>query len=155
MSKQKETTALARPRDPFFGDFGLTRPGLFRQMLADIWGDTPHFATPSMPIPAVDIAETDKSYVVTAELPGCKPEDVSVEVHEGVLSIRGEKKSERSEEGEHSRWTERSFGSFHRSFRLAPDAQEDHIEASYKNGVLTVEIARSEESKPKVVRVKG
>ncbi len=154
MSKQTESKALARPRDPFFGDFGLSRPGLFRQMLADLWGDNPQFATPTLPVPAVDIVENEKSYVVTAELPGCKPEDVSVEIHEGVLTIRGEKKSERSDESEHSRWTERSFGSFHRSFRLAPDAEEDRIEASYKDGVLTVEIAKSEASKPKVVRVK-
>lgn len=155
MGKQKESTSVARPRDPFYGDFGLSRPNLFRQLLADVWGDTPQLATPELPVPAIDITESDKAYVVTAELAGCKPEDVSVEIHEGVLSIRGEKKSERSEETEQSRWTERSFGSFHRSFRLAPDTAQDRIDASFKDGVLTVEIAKSEENKPRVVRVKS
>ena len=155
MSKQKESTSLARPRDPVYGDFGLSRPSLFRQLLADAWGDTPRFASSDLPIPAVDISENDKAYVVTAELAGCKPEDVCVEVHEGVLSIRGEKKSERSEETEQSRWKERSFGSFHRSFRLAPDASQDRIDASFKNGVLCIEIAKTEENKPRVVRVKS
>ena len=155
MSKQQVSTVVARPRDPFYSDFGLTRPSLFRQLLADAWGENPQFATSDLPVPAVDIVENDKAYVVTAELAGCKPEDVSVEVHEGVLSIRGEKKSERSEKTEQSRWTERSYGSFHRSFRLAPDAAPDRVDASFKNGVLTIEIAKTEENKPRVVRVKS
>jgi HSP20 family protein len=155
MTRQKESTSVARPRDPFYGDFGLSRPNLFRQLLADAWGDTPQIATSDLPVPAIDVAENDDAYVVTAELAGCKPEDVTVEVHEGVLSIRGEKNSERSGETEQSRWTERRFGSFNRSFRLAPDAAQDRVDASFKNGVLTVEIAKTEENKPRVVRVKS
>jgi HSP20 family protein len=155
MKQREEPTSAVRPRDPFYSDFSLSRPSLFRQLMSDLWSDAPRFASSDLPIPAIDIAETDKAYVVTAELAGCKAEDVSVEVHEGVLSIRGEKKSERSEETEQSRWTERSFGTFHRSFRLAPDASQDQIDASFKNGVLTVEIAKTEENKPKVVRVQS
>ena len=155
MRQQEEPTSAIRPRDPFYSDFSLSRPSLFRQLMGDLWGDAPRFSGADLPIPAIDIAETDKAYVVTAELAGCKPEDVSVEIHEGVLSIRGEKKSERSAETEQARWTERSFGSFHRSFRLAPDASQDEIDASFKNGVLTVKIEKTEENKPKVVRVKS
>ena len=155
MKQQREPTSAVRARDPFYGDFGLSRPSLVRQLMGDLWGDMPRLASADLPIPAIDIAETDKAYVVTAELAGCKPEDVSVEVHEGVLSIRGEKKSERCEETEKSRWTERSFGSFHRSFRLAPDASQDKIDASFVNGVLTVEIEKTQENKPRVVRVKS
>jgi HSP20 family protein len=155
MRKQQEATSALRPRDPFYGDFMLSRPSLFRQLLGDAWGDLPQLSSPDLPVPAIDITENDKAYVVTAELAGCKPEDVSVEVHEGVLSIRGEKKSERSEKTEQARWTERTYGTFHRSFRLAPDAAQDQIDASFKNGVLTVEIAKTEENKPRVVRVKS
>jgi len=155
MSRQKESKSLTRPRDPFYGDFGLSRPSLFRQLLADAWDDTPQFSTADLPVPAIDVAENDDAYVVTAELAGCKPEDVTVEIHDGVLSIRGEKKSERSGETERSRWTERQFGSFNRSFRLAPDAAQDRVDAAFKNGVLTVEIAKTEENKPRVVRVKS
>jgi HSP20 family protein len=121
--------------------------------MADLWGDGPQFSSTDLPVPAIDITETDKAYVVTAELAGCNPEDVVIEVLDGVLSIRGEKKNERCEETEHARWTERSYGSFHRSFRLAPDAAQDEIDASFKNGVLTVEIQKTEENKPKVVKV--
>jgi HSP20 family protein len=155
MRDQQESTSLARPRDPVYGDFGLSRPSLFRHLLGDAWGDTPQFTTLDLPVPAIDVSENGEAYVVTAELAGCKPEDVTVEVHEGVLSIRGEKKSERSGETEQSRWTERRFGSFNRSFRLAPDAAQDRIDAAFKNGVLTVEIAKTEENKPKVVHVKS
>jgi HSP20 family protein len=155
MKKQQESTSAIRPRDPFYGDFVLSRPSLVRQLMGDAWGDLPQLSSADLPVPAIDITENDKAYLVTAELAGCKPEDVSVEVHEGVLSIRGEKKSERSEKTEQARWTERSYGSFHRSFRLAPDAAQDRIDASFKNGVLTVEIAKTEENKPKVVRIKS
>jgi len=155
MRKQQEATSALRPRDPFYGDFMISRPSLFRQLLGDAWGDLPQLSSPDLPVPAIDITENDKAYVVTAELAGCKPEDVSVEVHDGVLSIRGEKKSERSEKTEQARWTERTYGTFHRSFRLAPDAAQDQIDASFKNGVLTVEIAKTEENKPRVVRVKS
>jgi HSP20 family molecular chaperone IbpA len=155
MRQQEEQTSAVRPRDPFYSDISLSRPSLIRQMMGDLWSDAPRISSADLPIPAIDIAENDNAYVVTAELAGCKPDDVSVEVHEGVLSIRGEKKSERSEETEQSRWTERSFGSFHRSFRLAPDASQDKIDASFKNGVLTVKVEKTEENKPKVVRVKA
>jgi len=155
MRKQQEATSALRPRDPFYGDFMISRPSLFRQLLGDAWGDLPQLSSPDLPVPAIDITENDKAYVVTAELAGCKPEDVSVEVHDGVLSIRGEKKSERSEKTEQARWTERTYGTFHRSFRLAPDAAQDQIDASFKNGVLTVEIAKTEENKPRVGRVKS
>jgi HSP20 family molecular chaperone IbpA len=155
MRKQEESTSAIRPRDPFYADFVLSRPSLARQLLSDAWGDMPQISRADLPVPAIDITESDKAYVVTAELAGCKPEDVAVEVHEGVLSIRGEKKSERSEKTEQSRWTERSYGSFHRSFRLAPDAAPDRIDASFNDGVLTIEIAKTEENKPRVVRVKS
>jgi HSP20 family protein len=155
MSKQKEMTPVAQTRDPFFGDFGLARPSFLRQWMADLWGDAPQFAGAELPVPAIDITETDKAYIVNAEIAGCKPEDVTVEVQDGILSIRGEKKSERSEESGKTRWTERSFGSFHRSFRLAPDAAQDRIDATFKNGVLRVEIAKTEENKPRVVRIKS
>ena len=79
MRKQQESTSALRPRDPFYGDFMLSRPSLFRQLLGDVWGDLPQLSSPELPVPAIDIHENDKAYVVTAELAGCKPEDVTVE----------------------------------------------------------------------------
>jgi HSP20 family protein len=154
MTSSNETTRSVRRWEPF-GDLDFSGPSLFRRMLGDVWENAPRLTRPDMTMPAMDIVENEKAYVVTAELPGCKPEDVTVELHEGVLAIRGEKKSERSEEKEHSRWTERSFGSFHRSFRLPADAAQSQVDASFKDGVLTIGIAKTEESKPQVVRIKS
>jgi HSP20 family protein len=109
----------------------------------------------SVPSPAVDITEADDKYVVTAEVPGVKREDLTVELQEGVLSIRGEKKSEREEKKEKSRYLERSYGAFSRSFTLPSNADPDRIQAGFKDGVLTVTIAKTEETKPRVISIKA
>jgi HSP20 family protein len=103
--------------------------------------------------PAVDIAEHDDGYVVTAEIPGATREDVTVEAHDGVLTLRGEKRSEREGKKEQSRWVERSYGSFSRSFTLPANADTEKVAASFKDGVLTVEIPKAAEQKPKVIRI--
>jgi HSP20 family protein len=104
--------------------------------------------------PSMDIAEADDHFTVTVELPGTKREDVSVEVHNGQLTIRGEKKSEREEKKEHRRYVERRFGSFSRSFTLPPTADPDKVEASFDNGVLTLRIAKSESAKSRTIAIK-
>jgi HSP20 family protein len=103
--------------------------------------------------PAVDVTESEKSYSVTVELAGAKREDVTVESHEGMLSIKGEKKSERNEEDEHHHYVERRYGSFSRSFRLPSDAAEGEVKASFRDGVLTVEIPKVEQRQPKAVSI--
>jgi HSP20 family protein len=104
--------------------------------------------------PAVDVSEDEKSYHVTVELPGVKKDDVTVEVHENVLSIRGEKKSEREEKKDKTHWVERTFGSFSRSFTLPPSAVADELKAGFKDGVLTLEIPKKEEAKPRQISIK-
>jgi HSP20 family protein len=105
-------------------------------------------------VPAVDIAEDDQKYVITVELPGISKDDVHVEVHDDVMTIRGEKRSEREEKKEHSRYVERSYGSFSRSFTLPANAAADRVNASFKDGVLTVELPKVEAAKPKVITVR-
>jgi HSP20 family protein len=105
--------------------------------------------------PSTDITEDDSRYIVTAELPGVKRSDISVEVHDGVLTIHGEKKSAREEKSEKRRYVERSFGSFSRAFTLPSDADEKKIEASFKDGVLSVTLAKAEARKAQVVDVKA
>lgn len=105
-------------------------------------------------LPAVDIVEDDDRYVITVEVPGAKKDDVTVELHENVLTIRGEKRSEREGEKEHRRWVERTYGSFSRSFTLASNAAGNRVKASFENGVLTIEVPKEEESKPKVISIK-
>ena len=103
--------------------------------------------------PAIDVTEGDGSYVITAEIPGCKKDDVNVEIHDNVITVSGEKRSEREEKKEKSRWVERSYGRFARSFSLPTDADPDRVDASFKDGVLTVEIAKTEEKKPKTISI--
>jgi len=105
--------------------------------------------------PSVDVTESTDEYVVTAELPGAKPEDVTVELHEGVLTLRGEKRSERDERKEHARYVERVFGSFSRSFSLPQNAAGDKVQASFKDGVLTLRIPKREEAKPRTIAIQS
>jgi len=106
-------------------------------------------------VPAVDITETDERYVITAEAAGITKDDVTVETKNNLLTIRGEKRNERSEEKENVRWVERRYGSFSRSLSLPTDANADQISASFKDGVLTIEIPKAEAEKPRVVSVKS
>lgn len=104
--------------------------------------------------PAVDIVEDDDRYVVTTELPGSKKEDITVEMKDGVLTIRGEKRNEREEKKEQSRWIERSYGTFSRSFTLPSNAQGERIKAEFRDGILTIDVPKAEEAKPKVISIK-
>ena len=79
---------------------------------------------------------------------------MTVECHDNVLTIKGEKRSEREEEAEHRHYVERSFGSFTRGFRMPPSASND-VKANFRDGVLTIEIAKQEEKRPNVVSIDG
>lgn len=102
--------------------------------------------------PAMDIVENANGYVVTLELAGISKDDVTVECHDNILSIKGEKRIESEHEDEHHHYSERSYGSFSRSVRMPPDAAED-VKASFKDGVLRIDIPKVEERKPKVVAI--
>jgi len=101
-------------------------------------------ATPTVTdvTPTLDVKETDKDFVVTADLPGIDEKDLHLTVHNGQLRISGEKKSEKSEEHENYYVKERSFGSFTRSVRLPDTVDEDKVEATFDKGVLTVTLAK-------------
>lgn len=157
MSEERERTPVrwdpfseldpSREWGPFRG-FGRGMPRLFGDVHPRALANQARFAPP------VDIAENDSAYVITAELPGTQKDDVTVEVHDNVITIRGEKRSERTQEKEHSRYIERSFGTFSRSFTLPANAQSDRIEAGFRDGVLTLEIPKAEERQPRVVKVR-
>lgn len=119
------------------------------RLLESAWGTRRGFA------PVVDVSEDDDHYTVTAELPGVKKDDVTIELHERVLTIHGEKRSEREEKTARRHHVERSFGAFSRSFTLPANADPDQIRARFEEGVLTVEIRKMEEAKPRTVTIKG
>jgi HSP20 family protein len=100
--------------------------------------------------PNIEVSETDKDVKVTAELPGLEENDVQVELANGVLSIKGEKKTETEDNGR--RFSERFYGLFERSIPI-DDVDEDKVSASFKNGVLTVTMPKSPQAQPKVKRI--
>lgn len=88
--------------------------------------------------PSTDAAATDAAYEITVELPGVAAEDIDVSVHDGTLVIKGEKRSSREEEGRSYFFSERTYGTFLRSFRLPGDSDADRIAADHRDGVLTI-----------------
>ena len=93
--------------------------------------------------PAVDIAEKDKEYEITAELPGMDEKNIDVKFADGILTIKGEKTEEKEEKKKGYYLSERRFGSFQRSFQVPAGVDADKIDASFKNGVLTVILPKS------------
>ncbi|MCP9468838.1 MAG: Hsp20/alpha crystallin family protein [Nitrospira sp.] len=104
--------------------------------------------------PVVDITEDDKEYLIKAELPEMKKEDIKINVQDDVLSISGERKYEKDEKGKKYHRVERAYGSFLRSFTLPQDADGSKVSAAYKDGVLSIHLPKSEKAKPKAIEVK-
>ena len=92
--------------------------------------------------PASDASSDEGAYRITMELPGVEEKDIDLSVNDGVVTVKGEKNTEREEKGETWFFTERQYGAFSRSFRLPADADGDKIEAKLKDGVLSVTIPR-------------
>lgn len=105
--------------------------------------------------PAVDIFEDDGHITIHAELPGMRPDDVDIDVHEGILTLRGERRLENEEKREGYHRIERSYGSFSRSFSLPEGIDADGCEANMKEGVLTVRLPKKPLPQPKKIEVKG
>lgn len=155
MTRRTPSTTLQR--DPFFGTaqrfFGedLFRPfRLMDRFLSD-------FATDTTPEggwwPAVDLAETEDNFVVTAELPGLNKKDVEVSVENNVLTLSGERQV--ANEQEKGRWhrVERAYGEFHRSFRLPSEVDANKVDARFADGLLTVTIPKMEGAKPRKIEI--
>lgn len=103
--------------------------------------------------PAANISETDKEYLIKAELPEVEKKDVQVTVQEGVITLRGERRYQRTDDSEKQHRVESFYGSFARSFALPADADESRIYAESKDGVLKVHIPKAEAPKPKQVEI--
>jgi HSP20 family protein len=103
--------------------------------------------------PAVDIFETAESVVVKAELPGLTREQVGIEVKDGVLTLKGERKVEKEVKEENYHRIERAYGTFQRSFSLPASVDQEKISATLKDGVLEVTLPKKEQAKPKQITV--
>ncbi|MBI1750491.1 MAG: Hsp20/alpha crystallin family protein [Acidobacteria bacterium] len=103
--------------------------------------------------PAVDIYETEHDLVLRADLPDLNEKDIDIRIENNMLTIRGERKLEKNVSEDNYLRMERAYGAFSRSFSLPDTVNTDQIKAEYRNGVLTVNLPKREESKPKQVKV--
>ena len=103
--------------------------------------------------PRVDLGETDEAYVIRVDLPGLTKEDLTIDYHEGTLSISGERKAEHTEEGTNFVRLERRTGHFYRAFTLPKAVDTNKIEATYTDGVLRIHVPKAEDSKPRRITV--
>jgi HSP20 family protein len=104
--------------------------------------------------PAVDVQETEGEYLIKADLPEVKKDDVRVEIHEGMLSLQGERKQEKEEKGKRFHRVERAYGRFERRLALPAEVDTQKVSAEFKDGVLKVHLPKSASAKPKTVEVK-
>jgi HSP20 family protein len=105
--------------------------------------------------PPVDLYETDDALILKAELPGVSKDDVSIEIHQNTLVLRGERKHEAEVKEDRYHRVERAYGSFQRSFMLPTLVDQEHVHASYHDGVLELRLPKSEAAKPKRVAITG
>lgn len=103
--------------------------------------------------PAVDIYETNDSFVVSADLPGLNKDEIQIDLKDNTLTLKGEKKFEEKVSKDNYVRIERTYGSFVRSFTLPQNVDPEKIKAKYKEGVLEVTIPKKEEAKPKQIKV--
>ncbi len=103
--------------------------------------------------PLVDIVEDDKEYLIKVELPEIQKDDVQVTVESGTLTISGERKAEKEQKGRRFHRVERYYGRFERSFSIPDDATADDVKAEFKDGLLRVQLAKSERARPKQIEV--
>ena len=144
---QSFRTEIDRLFDSFLGGGGFPSLTSFRQGFPAAQGLTP----------TLDVKENEKEIVVKADLPGLDEKDINLTIHNGVLSLRGEKKSEHTDERDNYHMMERSYGSFQRSIRLPDTIDEDKVEARFDKGVLTVTLPKRPEmvSAQKKIEIKG
>lgn len=145
MHRPTTVTDPFRTMERFVGD--LFRPGA----LGDLW-QRESLADRAW-MPAVDIAENETGYVVTAELPGVSKDEVSITFEAGVLTLSGERRFEEKQDGKNYHRIERAYGSFSRSFVLPAEVNADKVEANFQDGVLTVSVPKAEQAKPRKISI--
>ena len=135
-----------------------TRNDPFDQLLNSVFGNGGRASNGGnlMRAPETDVMETEKEIRVVTEMPGLKREHIELDVENNVLTIRGEKREERTE-GERGRWhlAERRYGTFSRSFVLPSDVDAENIQASFQDGVLTVTVPKSEKARRRRIEIGG
>ncbi|WP_062312393.1 Hsp20/alpha crystallin family protein [Demequina rhizosphaerae] len=127
-------------------------PDEFQRLVQQFFGDTDTSLAGAFS-PALDVEETEDGYTMHVELPGVKPEEVDVSLEENVLTVSGERNFYEEKTAEGFRRVERRFGRFHRAVRLPDRVDPDNVKATYKDGLLTVTVPKSEAAKPRRIEV--
>lgn len=146
MTTAREKGNLYRTRDPY----ALAR---------SFFGFDPFMAFENRPAkanftPTFEVKEYSDSYVLVADLPGVKEQDIEISLHNNVLTISGERRAEERKEGERYLVSERQYGQFARSFSLPDEADGEKVSANLSEGMLTVSIAKRAESQPRKISIK-
>lgn len=103
--------------------------------------------------PQTDLLETDDAFRLRLDVPGMTKEDIDINLQNGTLTISGERTSEQTDEGEEYVRVERAFGTFHRTFRLPDAVDQENIEATYEDGVLSINVPKTEESTRRQIEI--
>ena len=127
---------------------------LFDNTLQRLWTGESKLNDDAAWAPRVDVREKKDHYLIDADLPGVKKEDIKLEANKGILTISGERKSEEKEEENGYTKIERHYGKFERSFTLPENIKTEKIDAEYKDGTLKVKLPKPEEKKPKQIGIK-
>jgi len=150
LTKWQPRTAVTRNWDPFAELTGLRR--MFDQPFQSLFS-MPMLEGDSAWQPLVDVTEIKDAFVVKAEIPGVKAEDIDISVEGDTLSLKGERKLEKKVEEEGVSRIERSYGKFERTVLLPPTVDAEAVKASYTDGVLEIRLPKKEEAKPKRIPV--
>ncbi|MEK7314795.1 MAG: Hsp20/alpha crystallin family protein [Candidatus Eisenbacteria bacterium] len=132
----------------------LTLENEMGRLLQDLSGRAPEGETPALWSPRVDIEEGRESYVVKAELPGIKLEDIKITIADNQLVVRGERRREVEKNDTTYHRVERVYGAFERAFTLTKAVAADKIEALYRDGVLEIRVPKAEEAKAREIQIK-
>jgi HSP20 family protein len=127
--------------DRFFGDFWRSDFPIFISDRDITW------------TPRMDVKESEDVYILHADLPGLKQDDVKITLHDRVLTVSGERKHEADKKDEKYHYMERTYGSFQRSFTLPSSINGAEIKAEYKDGVLNITLPKTEDSKPREIAI--
>jgi len=123
--------------------------GFFNDLeLPDVFGEE------GMLVPAFDISETEKEYMITGEIPGIDAKELDITLLDGILTVKGEKRQEKEDKDENYHRVERHYGSFQRNFRIPEKVKTDKLDATYKGGVLKLTLPKAEASEAKKIEVK-
>ena len=116
--------------------------------------DLPRFSSTNSWMPAIDVNETETEFFLSADMPGLDKKDVSIDIHDGVITIKGERAIDNEKSTDDYRIRERQLGSFNRSFRLPDNVNEVKVAAKFKNGVLKVTLPKTKEVIPEGRQIK-